>query len=172
MWKLLPFQVPARRGSRRSGTLKWRQERPRCPCARSANPSHGPLLSAHIRRSSRQQVSKCWTRLPNFPKSHWSIFRVMPKQSTTSSEVLESTSECSQTALEDFSGCAKAVDKTFEAMLHNSHWWSNWFTKSSERLFWESYPRKLTVVNYESRIEGVPENGFIILLHWIQGLKI
>ena len=56
-----------------------------------------------------------------FSKIALKHFRAMQRQSTTSSEVLESTSECSQTALEDFSGGAKAVDKTFEAMLHNSH---------------------------------------------------
>ena len=77
--KLPSFQVPPRRGSRRSGTLKWRQERPRCPCARSANPLHAASNLAHARA----------------------------EHSTKTSEVLEATFECSRSDCRCFGCCAK-----------------------------------------------------------------
>ena len=83
-------------------------------------------------QSSRQQVPRCWNRLPNVPKLHWGIFRVVPKRSTKHSK------RC----------CTTPTDVQIDL-------------QSPQRFFRESYPRKLTLVNYESRIEEVPENDLL-----------
>lgn len=72
--KLPSFQVPPRRGSRRSGTLKWRQERPRCPCARSTNPSHTASHLVHTRAEPSTKTSDVLKVRFECSRSDWRCF--------------------------------------------------------------------------------------------------